>query len=153
MEPRYDSYCGLFCGACENLLVSEKGEVEKAAKEWNVEPEDINCFGCKSEKNAICCIDCDFKKCCESKNIDFCFQCKNFPCLKLIEFKNDKYPHHSIVLKNLASLNEKGLKEWLIIQKNRWSCSKCGIRFTWYDEQCKKCGGILYSCKEEEKDL
>jgi len=30
--------------------------------------------------------------------VDYCFQCKDFPCDKLINFKNDKYEHHSIVL-------------------------------------------------------
>lgn len=45
MKPIYDSYYGLYCGACENLLVSEKGEVELAAKGWNDQPAEISCFG------------------------------------------------------------------------------------------------------------
>jgi hypothetical protein len=54
MKHRYNSYCGLYCGTCENLLVSEKVEVELATKEWNVETAEIDSFGCKSEKNANC---------------------------------------------------------------------------------------------------
>ncbi len=119
MKPRYDSYCGLYCRTCENLLVSERGEVELAAKECNDQPTEIHCFGCKSEKNASYYVDCDFKKCCVSKNIDFCFECDIFPCSNLLEVKSEKCQHFSILLKILISLQETGLREWSIVQKNR----------------------------------
>ena len=153
MEKKYDSYCGLYCGACAILLSNEKGEIENDAKSWNMNVEDVRCFGCKSKINAIYCRDCEFKTCCESKKINFCFQCNEYPCSKLLDFKNDKYSHHSVVLKNLESIHQKGLVKWLKDQEKRWKCASCGTRFTWYDKLCEKCGEKLFNCEAEEKEL
>jgi hypothetical protein len=153
MKYRYDTYCGLYCGACAILLANEKGEAEKRAKEWKMKPEELKCHGCKSETIATFCVTCDLKKCAEDKKVDFCFQCDEYPCARLLEFRKDKWPHHSAVLKNLDFISEKGWDMWLKEQKARWSCSKCGTRFSWYDKTCKSCGGKLYNCEDEEKDL
>lgn len=153
MEFRYDTYCGLYCGACEVLIANKNGEVEKLAKAWNMKTKELRCHGCKTETTASFCATCDVKKCAENKKVDFCFQCNEYPCARLVEFKNDKYPHHSVVLKNLDSIREKGINKWLEEQETRWSCPGCGMKFSWYDKVCKKCGEKLYSCEDEEKDL
>lgn len=153
MKFQYDTYCGIYCGACDVLMANEKGEVEKMAKEWKMKPEDIKCFGCKTETNSIYCVDCGIKLCAEDKKVEFCFECKEFPCSRITAFRNDEHPHHSIVLKNLKIIRENGVEKWLVEQKKRWCCSNCGERFCWYDKTCKKCSNKLYNCQEEEKDL
>ncbi|MEE9379087.1 MAG: DUF3795 domain-containing protein [Candidatus Lokiarchaeia archaeon] len=153
MNFRYDSYCGLYCGACEICLVNECGNIEVKAKEWDMKLSDVKCFGCKTHQNSIYCIDCEIKLCAEAKNVEFCHECKEFACSKILDFRNDKYPHHSVVLKNLKTIKEKGLNNWLIELEKRWKCSRCGTRFTWYDEICKECGEILFNCEQEEKEL
>jgi len=45
MPFRYDTYCGLYCGACEILLANEKGSVEALAQAWNRDPESLR-FEC-----------------------------------------------------------------------------------------------------------
>jgi hypothetical protein len=153
VDIRYEAYCGLYCGACEILLMNELGRIEEKAKEWKMDINDIKCLGCKSNQNAIYCRECYFKKCAQLKEIDFCNQCSDFPCEKLKDFRYDKFPHHSIVFKNLNEIQEKGCKKWLDKQKIRWECTKCGQRFTWYEDLCKKCGEKLFNCIEEEKKL
>ena len=153
MESRYDTYCGLYCGACDVLRANEEGTVEQAAQEWNMKPEELRCCGCKSTVNAVYCVECELKKCAEAKQIEFCFKCDAFPCERLVAFKNDECPHHSIVLKNLELIYKNGVDTWLTDQKQRWSCSTCGTKFSWYDRVCKKCGSKLYNCEDEEKDL
>jgi hypothetical protein len=153
MKFQYDTYCGLYCGACPVLVANEKGEVEKTAKEWKMKPEEIKCFGCKTKTNAIYCIDCDIKHCAEQKKVEFCFQCNEFPCSRITAFRNDEHPHHSIVLKNLRTIQQQGVQKWLDEQKKRWSCPACDERFCWYDKTCNKCGNKLNNCKDEEKDL
>jgi hypothetical protein len=63
-----------------------------------------------------------------TKKKEFFFEYGSYPYLNLVEFKNDKYPHHSIVFKNLTSLKENGLTEWLKFQKIRRLCSNCTTR-------------------------
>lgn len=153
MDSKHDSYCGLYCGACEILFMNELDKIDEKAKEWNMNINDVKCSGCKTNQNSIYCIDCDIKSCAGSKNVDFCFECSDFPCSLILDFRNDKYPHHSVVLKNLKSVKEKGLDYWLKEQRERWQCTNCGSRFTWYDEKCNNCGETLYNCENEEKDL
>jgi hypothetical protein len=51
------SYCGLNCGDCEAFIATKDNDKvlkEKVANKWSklygkkIEPEDINCKGCKS---------------------------------------------------------------------------------------------------------
>jgi hypothetical protein len=39
MDYRYDTVCGLYCGACDVLLANEKHEVASLAKAWDMKPE------------------------------------------------------------------------------------------------------------------
>ena len=153
MNFRYDSYCGLYCGSCEICLMNEIGKIKEKAKEWDMNLSEVKCFGCKTNQNSIYCIDCDIKLCAKSKNIEFCHECDEFPCSRISDFRNDKYPHHSVVLKNLKIIKEKGLNSWLNEQKKRWKCPQCGTRFTWYNEICNECGEKLFNCEQEEKQL
>ena len=68
---RFDTYCGLYCGACLVLGANQKNEVEQVAKEWKMQPEEIKCFGCKTETNSIFCIDCEIKLCAQKKKVEF----------------------------------------------------------------------------------
>jgi predicted RNA-binding Zn-ribbon protein involved in translation (DUF1610 family) len=153
MKFRYDTYCGLYCGACAILLANERDEVEKKAKEWKMKPEELKCHGCKTETIASFCVTRDIRKCAEKKKIHFCFQCEEYPCDLLVGFKNDKHPYHSVVLTNLDSIREKGIAEWSDEQEVRWSCTGCGTKLSWYDRTCRKCGNEFYNCQDEEKDL
>lgn len=156
MSFQYDSYCGLNCGACQVMGANERGDkawLEKFAAEHKCKPEDLICHGCKSPEAAICCADCDTKVCAEGKGVEFCIECTEFPCQRLSDFHNDKYPHHSAIFKNLAAIREKGVEAWLAEEKKRWACPKCGERFYWYSEKCAKCGTELYNATKEEPDL
>ncbi|KPK70022.1 hypothetical protein AMJ82_04235 [candidate division TA06 bacterium SM23_40] len=153
MELRYDSYCGLYCGACPVLRANRDGRVEEVAGEWKMKPEDLRCHGCKTETLSSFCTSCDIKKCAEDEDVEFCFDCSEFPCKRLVAFKDDECAHHSIVLKNLEAIRERGLDDWLAEQKSRWSCPECGVGSAWYEKECGACGATLYSCKDEESDL
>ena len=153
MKIRYDTYCGLYCGACAVLIANENDEVQKKAKEWDVKPEEIKCFGCKSNVTAIYCKSCEMRQCAKKKQVEYCYECDDYPCSRFKEFRDDKYPHRSTVLKNLESIRNRGLAQWLAEQKMRWCCPKCKTRFSWYDKVCKNCGDKLYNCEQEEKDI
>ncbi|TKJ44407.1 hypothetical protein CEE36_01305 [candidate division TA06 bacterium B3_TA06] len=156
MKARYDTYCGLNCGACAVLVANERADeewIKKAAEMEKCKPEDLRCMGCKTDVTAVFCADCGMRLCAREKGVEFCFECDSYPCKTISDFRSDDLPHHSVVFKNLKDIKEKGLEAWLAEQTTRWSCQTCGTRFTWYDENCKGCGTKLYNCKDEDKDL
>jgi hypothetical protein len=150
---KYDTYCGLYCGACDVILANEGGYADKLAEEWHRESEELRCHGCKTEICAIFCLKCEIRQCAQQKNVEFCFQCGKYPCTRILAFRNDKNPHHSVILKNLKIIEKRGTHHWLEEQKMRWSCPKCGERFSWYARTCENCGVELFNCEEEEKEL
>jgi hypothetical protein len=153
VEPVYDSYCGLYCGACPVLSANERGDVEKRAAEWKMSPEELRCWGCKTDVTAVFCTDCEIRRCARERGVEFCSACDEYPCDRLTSFAEDEHPHHSVVLKNLEIIESKGLRSWLDERKERWSCPVCGARFTWYDCKCAGCGATTYDCRDEERDL
>ena len=68
MEFKYDAYCGLYCGACGVLIANERDKLEQLAKAWKVEPEKLECHGCKSETSSSFCVSCNIRSCAESKD-------------------------------------------------------------------------------------
>lgn len=156
MEFRYDTYCGLNCGACPVLGANERGDEEWLKKAAESEPckiEDIRCHGCKTDVTAMFCTDCEIRLCAREKGLEFCNQCLEFPCKTITEFRNDRHPHHSVIFKNLRTIHEKDVEVWLAEEEVRWSCKNCGTRFYWYSKECPECGAELYNSVKEEEDL
>jgi hypothetical protein len=119
--------------------------------EWRENPEDLHCNGCKSQTLCIYCRDCDIKLCAEEKELEFCFECSQFPCDRLISFNRDKYPHHHFVLRNLYEIQQIGKEKWMNRQKKRWTCMNCDTPFEWYSEHCTSCGTRVYNAKDEDE--
>jgi hypothetical protein len=65
-----ESRCGLLCSAC-------------SYRETN------NCSGCVNV-DTVFWGECGVKKCCESKELSSCGNCKELPCSSLHEFSYDK---------------------------------------------------------------
>ncbi len=145
-DLRYDTYCGLYCGACELLTHTRNGKNQNGAK-------GLICSGCKGDTPSKYTNGCDIRKCAHGKGVDFCFECDDHPCQVINEFCGSGDPHHSSILDNLKALKHIGLEEWLEQQRERWCCKNCGTPFSWYDENCDKCGASHYNSLKEEKDI
>ena len=152
METRYDTYCGLYCGACSVMRANEQGLVEETAAEWETKPEDITCHGCKSDVLSVYCRTCEIKACAVEKGIEFCADCSAYPCERLIAFRDDEWPHHSVVTRNSDEIRQLGSEHWLESQAKRWRCSACSHRTTWYDETCPSCLSDVVSSRDEEQN-
>lgn len=127
MKESFDSYCGIYCGACSTP----------------------GCKGCKIIDENHWSLDCKFIKCAKEKGIEACPFCSEYPCEDIMEFERDKYIHHRTILPNGQRIKEIGLEAWLAEQKVRWSCEKCGKGYTWFEEKCKSCSSELFSVKRE----
>ncbi|NLG79739.1 MAG: DUF3795 domain-containing protein [Firmicutes bacterium] len=153
MAPRYDTYCGLYCGACDTLLANEEGRLGLLARKCKMSVEALTCRGCKSGVASVWCMKCEIRRCALARRVEFCFECADYPCDRLRAFAADSRAHHSVVLKNLEAIRVKGVAAWLEEQKSRWSCPQCGTRSSWYDRRCRRCRQRLYDCRDEEADL
>lgn len=150
MELKRDAYCGLYCGACPVFLANEQGKVEELAQKWEKKPEELICFGCKSEQVTPWCTTCDIKLCAQEKGYEFCFECNELPCDKMTTFiEDERCPYHLGVTKNLDFIHQNGVEAWLQAQDARWRCLECGTQFAWQDETCKNCGSTVSNYKAD----
>lgn len=96
------AYCCLNCYECELFIATRDNNEQLKAEvvqKWNIKQDenfnlqDFGCLGCKSEKLAFFCKDCNVKKCAIQKGFQICAQCedldycdkklwKNFPEIK-----------------------------------------------------------------------
>ena len=142
-RARCDAYCGLYCGACANLIRSANAR----------KPSDVKCLGCKSAKPPKWGSTCKIKACAKERGHDFCSQCKDYPCEKLHDFHYCGRDYRLLGAHNCEVIRDKGPEAWLKERKKRWTCPKCGTRFSWNDETCPKCGAKLFSAKQEADAL
>lgn len=112
--------CGLYCGACGS--------------------ED--CDGCHSERVDDWAKECKFRKCARGRGLDFCCYCTEYPCRELHAFMHDTWPHHGPMEGNLKYIKKNGVERWLQLQREEWSCVRCGAEIKWYQKVCV-CGKQL----------
>ena len=124
--------CGFYCGTCRHYLARAKGLL----KEKNLKH---GCRGCRlQDKN------CAFiKKGCaliRKKEIEFCFECKDFPCANLKKLDQRHLRDDNIhMIDNLHRIKKIGAKQWLKEQEDKWSCQKCGGNICVMDRECYDC--------------
>ena len=142
--------CGIYCGACEfNKAISHPEIRAMLSKAIHVAEEDIYCTGCGDLDEKSYGVGCKTAVCCDIHNVQYCFDCSEYPCNDLRTMVADPYPHHHNVIIDLERMKEVGIDSWLTEQKKRWSCPACGESFCWYSETCSTCGEKVMSCKEE----
>lgn len=121
--------CGIYCSAypafgssCLGCHSSDKGQ--RRISKWK----------CKIRTCAL-----------QSKQVEFCTYCNEFPCRALEEFadshKDDqRYKYRTEIFDNLVSLKEDGVKRCKKDLANRWHCPECGGVISFYYYRCKDCG-------------
>jgi hypothetical protein len=155
MKFRFDAYCGLYCGACFIMNAYTQNRDDCLPQDW-IDPLDgkeIKCYGCKSELVFENCCGCRIRSCAQSKDIDFCNNCSEFPCKNIKRLENTNLAHLKVAIHSLDIIKEIGVQEWLFKQKDRWLCSNCNYPFSWYEKNCIRCGTELFNSIDENKIL
>jgi len=90
------AYCGLDCSICDAYLATqENNEIkrEQTSKKWSqmyqveIKVDQINCDGCKSNgAKFFHCSNCDIRKCCLEKGVEYCAECEDYICDTLSGF-------------------------------------------------------------------
>ncbi len=112
------SPCGLDCFNCPMYLASKDSKLKKAiSQKRNIPLEKAMCRGCRNEKGTITAFDmsepCKVYKCIESKGIDFCYECSDFPCDYLHPYADKALEvAHNTKVFNLCLIKKMGLASW-----------------------------------------
>ena len=134
ISERWDiSVCGLNCAKCDMYEAGHGNEklrdeiLEWFRKERNetLEPEKIRCDGCRSPLSTHWSPDCKMMLCAKKKSLQYCFQCRDFPCRILNEFSSDGIAHHKQTVENLKRMKEIGFKNWIEEQRRKGKCIFC----------------------------
>jgi hypothetical protein len=163
---RYDTYCGLYCGACDIASAYKRGIENNSPPRWDDLPSPLRdtihqapiiCHGCKTDTVFGGCGKCLIRKCARKKQgIESCVDCNKYPCLihritaiaKIIFRLEKRLPHMRIAPVNLQTIRRCGMASWLDEQRRRWACPDCGTSFTWYQHTCTRCGANLETIKD-----
>lgn len=124
--------CGFYCGTCRHYLARAKGLL----KEKNLKH---GCEGCRiQDKNCSW-----IKKDCalvRKKQIEFCFECKDFPCANLKKLDQRHLRDDKVsLIDNLLRIRKIGTKQWLKEQEDKWRCPECGGNICIIDKECYDC--------------
>ncbi len=112
--------CGLYCGACPLYRArTDEGLRSKIASAMNISVAKVFlCAGCKPLKGAIPGAGgtptCETYACAvDGKKVEFCYQCADFPCLKLAPCADraQEIPHNSKIYL-LLMLQKLGIDAW-----------------------------------------
>lgn len=158
----YDSYCGIYCGACDIMNTYKTGYKSRLASFWNetavkklhktmgldydnTRPFEITCNGCKTDTLFVNCRVCNIRKCAIEKNVAHCIDCGEYPCNTIIEFNkmSSFFPHLNCKQANMEKIKKEGTERWLSEQENGWKCPDCKTGFSWYTGKCNNCGKDL----------
>ena len=136
------------------MIAYKQNRTDCLPDEWisAIHEKELKCHGCKSEILFENCRGCRIRQCAQSKNIEFCSECSEYPCENIKRIEKYNLAHHNVTVYSFETIKEIGVQKWLKQQEERWLCSNCDNPFSWYEDICTKCGNELFnSIKEEEK--
>jgi hypothetical protein len=160
-ELHCDSYCGLYCGACDMQVAYRRAQERGVEATWegvqfplkrHFAKAAVICHGCKSDVVFRGCRACPIRSCARTKpDLESCLDCRRYPCyrhwlvnvVRCVAGLNRKLPHLSVIPANRAAIRDKGVAPWLKEQEQRWACPSCHAAFSWYERECTTCGRAL----------
>jgi hypothetical protein len=115
---RMTSPCGLGCFNCLMYLAGEDEELrDKISRSTGIPSERAVCKGCRGESGKPDWLNlpetCGVYECITKRDIDFCYQCPDFPCDHLHPYADraSEVPHNTKVF-NLCLMKRMGLESW-----------------------------------------
>jgi hypothetical protein len=118
--------CGMNCAVCCAHLREKKP-----------------CQGCRGQDEAKPdhCRQCKIKACASGQGIDFCFNCAAFPCpvIKRLD-KSYRQRYQVSLIENALRLETIGARQFMIEEREKWTCPACGGVISLHDRVCSECG-------------
>jgi hypothetical protein len=134
MPDKIDTFlfapCGMNCMVCYVHLKDKKP-----------------CHGClgddagKPERCRVCKI----KDCAKGKGLTYCYECSEFPCIKIKNLeKSYKSRYNTSLLENSKIVKDNGVEYFLKTESKKWICRKCGSVVSLHDRICSGCNEKQY---------
>jgi hypothetical protein len=118
--------CGYYCYGCPayvNTTCTDEVVADNMAKRANVSIKNIRmCKGCRATNGKPHGSLCPTYDCCvNQKKLDFCYECEDFPCLKLAPISQgaDVRTHNSKIY-NLLMLKKLGMDAYIEKGQDWW---------------------------------
>jgi len=109
----------------------------------NGEKRKIQCVGCKPSGKSCA----HLKKFCKKllKNeIEYCYECIDFPCKQLQKLdKKYRERFNMSMIKNLEYIRDKGMKEFLKSQEEKYKCQNCQGVICVHNGKCYSCDTLV----------
>lgn len=107
--------CGIYCGECPPYKAKDNPKLLEHLVTAGMKRDALPCPGCRAGEGRCPAIaaECETYLCVKQKEVDFCYQCKDFPCEKLnpAADRANVLPHNLKVF-NLCSIMQKGLERF-----------------------------------------
>lgn len=108
--------CGIHCGLCPlNQAIKDEALRVKLAERMNRPADKIGCAGCRAVDGYCPVIgeQCATWVCSKDKKVEFCYECTDFPCVKLMPCSDRaSVLPHNIKLYSLVLRKSRGAFEW-----------------------------------------
>lgn len=133
LRPELVSMCGMDCNICSSYLAYSRNIPKERGKIHH-------CIGCRPRNKK-----CAFLKgkCPYYKEIQFCFECEDFPCesLKTLD-KRYRTKYNMSMIENLNEIKSNGINEFLKNQREKYRCPNCGGVISVHNKRCYDCEKI-----------
>ncbi len=108
--------CGIDCFNCSMFIENISEELKSMlAKASGKSRDEVACKGCREQGGCkMYSSSCATLDCVNNQGVEFCFECSEFPCNKLMPCADgsQKYPHNLKVY-NLSRIKNIGLENWV----------------------------------------
>jgi len=127
--------CGMNCRICLGFFgYTMSGKKRK-----------MKCIGCKPTGKSCAWIKKSCKKLLKNE-IEYCYECSDFPCEKLQKLDNRYRERFDMsMIENLEHIRDNSMDDFLKQQEKKYRCPKCGGVICVHN-------GICYSCEIISKD-
>ncbi len=112
--------CGIDCFNCDffhtnidAFFANISPERKRGFEARGMTIEKVRCNGCRHGGCTILEGECETMACAKEQGVDFCYECKDFPCQKLQPLAEgaERYPHNLKVY-NLTAIKNRGIEAW-----------------------------------------
>jgi hypothetical protein len=121
--------CGMNCAACYAHLRKKR-----------------TCPGCRGPEDGQpnYCSRCQIRNCALNREIEFCFECSSFPCtlVKRID-KRYRVRYQVSLIENALRIKSVGIKQFLMEEKEKWTCSHCRGVISLHARACSECSQTI----------